>query len=178
MLQRICKSLSLSKAKDGTIAGKTEPLLGFFKIWYNAHMNTPITRTSILISAPLEKVWDAITKPEIVKQYFFGTNLETTWEVGTPILFKGEWEGKEYVDKGIVQSYVPQKSLSYTYRSSTETGPDVPESYKLISYEVMPRDAGVELSICQTAETEEQAKHSEENWNTVLHAMKDLLEHK
>lgn len=141
-------------------------------------MNTPITRTSILINASIEEVWAAVTKPEIVKQYFFGTNLETTWEVGSPILFKGEWEGKEYVDKGVVQSFDPEKSLSYTYRSGMEEGPDVPESYNLITYQIAQRDAGVELSICQTADSEEKAKHSEENWNTVLCALKNLLETK
>lgn len=141
-------------------------------------MNTPITRTSILIHAPLEKVWEAVTKPEIVKQYFFGTNLETTWEVGTPILFKGEWEGKEYVDKGIVQSFVPEKSLSYTYKSSSDESPDVPENYQLVTYQVDPRDVGVELSISQTAETQEKADHSEKNWCMVLEEVKKLLENK
>lgn len=141
-------------------------------------MNTPITRTSILINASMEEVWEALTKPELVKQYFFGTDLQTTWEVGSPILFKGEWEGKEYVDKGVVQSFEPEKSLSYTYRSGMEEGPDVPESYKLITYEIKQKDSGVELSICQTADTEEKAKHSEGNWNMVLDGMKKMLETK
>lgn len=141
-------------------------------------MNTPIVRTSILIHSTIEKVWEAITKPELVKQYFFGTDLVTTWEVGTPIVFKGLWEGKKYEDKGIVQSYIYEKSLSYTYRSSSETGPDVPESYKLITYEVTQKDAGIELSISQTADDEEKAKHSEGNWNMVLDGVKTLLESK
>ena len=41
------------------------------------------------IHAPLAKVWDALTKPELVKQYFFGTNLITTWQVGQPVWFEG-----------------------------------------------------------------------------------------
>ncbi len=137
-----------------------------------------MARASILIHATIEEVWDAVTKPEIVKQYFFGTDLDTTWEVGSPIYFRGSWEGKEYEDKGVVQSFVPLKTLSYTYRSSTEEGPDVPENYKLITYEVTPKDVGVELSIFQTADTEEKAKHSEDNWCTVLVGMKKLLEDK
>lgn len=46
------------------------------------------------INAPLEKVWKALTEPEIVKQYFFGTDLVTDWKVGSPIIFQGEWEGQ------------------------------------------------------------------------------------
>jgi uncharacterized protein YndB with AHSA1/START domain len=42
------------------------------------------------IRASVEAVWDAITKPEIVKQYFFGTNLVTDWKPGSPLFFRGE----------------------------------------------------------------------------------------
>ena len=45
------------------------------------------------IHAPIEKVWDGLTNPELVKKYFFGTQLVTTWAPKTPIFFRGEWEG-------------------------------------------------------------------------------------
>ena len=35
-----------------------------------------------LIKAPIEKVWEALINPELVKQYFFGSNQETDWSVG------------------------------------------------------------------------------------------------
>ncbi len=38
------------------------------------------------IKAPSSKVWEALTKPEIIKQYFFGTNTETDWKPGSPNL--------------------------------------------------------------------------------------------
>lgn len=56
-----------------------------------------------IINAPISKVWDALTMPEIVKEYFFGSNQETDWKVGSPIIWTGEYEGTIYVDKGIVQ---------------------------------------------------------------------------
>ena len=31
-----------------------------------------------------------------------GTNMQTTWEVGSPITWKGEWKGSAYEDKGTV----------------------------------------------------------------------------
>lgn len=43
----------------------------------------------VIVKAPLNKVWDAIIKPELVKQYFFGTELVTTWKIGSPIFFRG-----------------------------------------------------------------------------------------
>ena len=56
--------------------------------------------TSIDVNAPAAKVWEALTNPEIVKKYFFGTNVKTDWKVGSPIIWEGEWEGKSYRDKG------------------------------------------------------------------------------
>lgn len=37
-------------------------------------MNNLIAKASITINAPITKVWEALTKPEIIKQYMFGTN--------------------------------------------------------------------------------------------------------
>ena len=37
----------------------------------------------------LSKVWDALTKPEIIKQYFFGTDTITTWEKGSADYLQG-----------------------------------------------------------------------------------------
>jgi len=35
--------------------------------------NTITAKVNISINAPVPKVWDALIKPEIIKQYFFGT---------------------------------------------------------------------------------------------------------
>ena len=34
-------------------------------------------RVEMDIKAPVSKVWDALTMPEIIKQYFFGTETYT-----------------------------------------------------------------------------------------------------
>ena len=55
---------------------------------------------------------EAIIDPVKVKQYFFGTDLVTNWEVGKPIFFRGEWEGQAYEDKGTVLQFEPKKNAS------------------------------------------------------------------
>ncbi|MGO4433808.1 SRPBCC domain-containing protein [Paenarthrobacter sp. RAF9] len=52
------------------------------------------------IPANRQKVWEALTDPALIKQYFLGTNVETTWRVGDPITYSGEYNGKSYEDKG------------------------------------------------------------------------------
>jgi uncharacterized protein YndB with AHSA1/START domain len=96
---------------------------------FKAHYKTTI-------HAPMEKVWDALTNPVVVKEYFFGSDLVTDWKVGSPIYFQGEWEGKPYQDKGIVLEFTPLKSLSFSYLSNWSGLPDLPENYLLIIYEI------------------------------------------
>lgn len=53
-------------------------------------MPQDITLTkSIRIIASTAKVWEALTNPERIKQYFFGTECINDWKKGSPILYKG-----------------------------------------------------------------------------------------
>jgi hypothetical protein len=86
------------------------------------------------INAPAAKVWQALTDPEIVRQYFFGSNLKSTWKIGEPISFSGEYEGQSYEDKGIIREFIPEELLTFTYLSNWSGLEDKPENYLLVSY--------------------------------------------
>ncbi len=132
---------------------------------------------SVYIDSPREKVWDALTKPEQVKEYFFGTDLVTTWEPNTPIFFRGEWDGKTYEDKGTVVSFDAPRSLSYTYWSSMSGTSDSSENYQTLRYELAEKEGFTEVTIFQEGvETQEKADHSSENWNMVLEELKKYVE--
>lgn len=136
-----------------------------------------IAKSSIEIEAPVARVWDALTNPEIIKQYFFGTNAISDWQVGSPLEFRGEWEGKPYVDKGVILQSQPEKLFQYTYYSSFSKLPDSPENYANISYELNEEDGLTTLTVKQeNVANEEARKHSEENWSHVLTSLKNLLE--
>ena len=133
--------------------------------------------TSITIAAPIDKVWTALTHPELVKQYFFGTQLVTDWKVGSPIFFRGEWEGKPYEDKGTVLEFSPNHRLRYNYWSSWSGQPDVPENYANISYAVRAEGDSTVVTVTQdNIENEEKRADSEKNWQMVLAEMKKMLE--
>lgn len=134
------------------------------------------THFTTIINAPPEKVWEALTTPEIVKQYFFGTDLVTDWKIGGPIIFQGEWEGQKYKDKGEVLEYKHNKKLSYSYLSNWSGKEDLPENYLWISYEVKPIGTKTELTIHQSNYDEERAKHSEGNWTSVIESLKKIVE--
>lgn len=139
-----------------------------------------IAKASTQIHAPLSKVWEALTNPAIIKQYFFGTNTHTDWKVGSPITFTGEWQGKTYEDKGKVLEFIPNEKISYTYWSSMSGMEDKPENYVIVNYFVADSGSG-KTTVTITQENipdEKMREHSEENWKTVLRSMKDLLEQK
>lgn len=129
-----------------------------------------------VVKAPVEKVWEALTKAEIVKQYFFGSNQETDWKVGSPITFTGEYEGQSYKDKGTVLEYVPNKRLSFSYLSSWSNLPDEPNNYLQVTYQTEPVAQGTQLTITQTNYDEERAKHSQQSWATVIDGLKKIVE--
>lgn len=128
------------------------------------------------INAPIEKVWNALINPEMVKQYFFGSNQETDWKVGSEILWTGEYEGTIYKDKGTVLEYLPNQKLSYSYLSSWNGLEDKPDNYLFVSYEVQPTENGTELTITQSNYDEEKIQHSIENWAVVIDGLKKLVE--
>lgn len=128
------------------------------------------------IKAPIEKVWEALTSPKIVKQYFFDTDLVTTWEIGSPLFFQGEWEGQKYQDKGKVLEYEHNKRLAFSYLSNWSGKEDLPENYLWVCYEVEQDGNDTNLTIHQTNYDEERAKHSEENWASVVNEMKNVIE--
>lgn len=128
------------------------------------------------IKATLDKVWEALTNAEIVKQYFFGTQLVTSWKVGEPIIFQGEWEGQKYQDKGIVLEYEHNKRLAYSYLSNWSGKEDLPENYLWVCYEVKPNGTETDLTIHQSNYDQERAKHSEGNWASLIDGMRKIVE--
>ncbi len=136
-----------------------------------------VAKATIEINAPIEKVWDALTNPAIIKQYFFGTETISDWKQGSELLFKGEWEGKEYVDKGTIRQIDPPNVLKYDYISSMSDLEDIPENYANITYELSSSNGTTILNITQdNIATEEARDHSQENWAHIMNEMKKLVE--
>jgi uncharacterized protein YndB with AHSA1/START domain len=139
--------------------------------------NNYIARASILINAPASKVWQALTQPSLIKEYLFGTDVTTDWQVGSPITYKGIWQGKSYEDKGIILQIEPNKLLVSTFWSALAGLPDTPENYKTVRYELSTTGKTVRLTIIQDNNaTQEEADHSAQNWEMVLAGIKKLVE--
>jgi len=139
-------------------------------------METLTLKTTINFDEPIEKVWKGLTDPEIVKRYFFGTDLKSDFKKGSRITFSGEWEGKTYEDGGEILAIDPPKLLKYTYWSSMSGTGDKPENYNNITFELHENEGVTALVITQDGVKNQQAlEHSAQNWETVFGGLKEIL---
>ncbi len=142
-------------------------------------MSKGFTAKSVIqINAPASKVWEALTNPNLIKQYLFGTDVTTDWKAGSPITYKGVWEGKPYEDKGTILQIEPEALLVSTYWSAFSGLPDSPEHYQTVRYELKP-NGGAKTTVTVTQDnnkSEEEAARAEQNWNMTLESMKKVVE--
>ena len=134
-------------------------------------------RTTIVIDAPVEEVWEALTSPDIIRQWFFGVETQTDWKVGSPLVHRGVYQGQPYEDKGEVLRFEPPWLLSHTHWSDQSGKPDRPENYQEVTWALAPGDGGTELTITEKNLPSEEARaKSEQGWQGALGSLKKLLE--
>jgi uncharacterized protein YndB with AHSA1/START domain len=148
-------------------------------------MEKLIVQNNILINASLDKVWDALVNPEQTKKYMFGCETVSDWKIGSPLLWKGTYEGKEMVFvKGIILDIQPNKLLKYTVIDPNSSMPDIPENYLNVTYTLSEKDGQVNLTVVQdgfegAADGEKRYKDVENNgegWNPILVEIKKVVE--
>ena len=135
------------------------------------------TRASVTIEAPADEVWKALTTPEIIKRWFFGVDTETDWVVGSPIVHRGEYQGRPYEDVGTIQRVEPGRLLVHTHWSPVSGQPDRPENYQEVTWALSGDDGVTELTVSERNLPSEDAKKvSDQGWAAALAGLKELLE--
>ncbi len=136
-----------------------------------------IAKATVTINAPKSKVWEALTTARILKQFFFGADIVTDWKVGSSIIYKGEWEGKPYEDKGMILKFELEKLLVTTHWSPLSGVPDAPENYHTVTYELSGKNGGTKVTITQDNNASEEEKlQSDKFWKSLLDGLKTLME--
>ncbi len=136
-----------------------------------------ILKLNIEINTKSSNVWVALTSPEWIKKYLFGTDAISDWKVGSPIIFQGEWEGKKYSDKGTILKFEKNKIFQYDYWSNFSGFEDKPENYTRITFELSETNNKTFLTLIQDHfVTQLQYEHSSKNWEMILGSIKKMLE--
>ncbi len=135
-----------------------------------------IAKAATTIDAPRQEVWKALVTPEAIRKYMFGTTATSDFKQGSPITWKGEWEGRPYEDKGRIRRAVPGRVLEYTHFSPTSGLPDRPENYHTVTIELADDGPGTRVSLSQDNNATEDARaHSEKNWTMMLESLRQYV---
>jgi uncharacterized protein YndB with AHSA1/START domain len=133
--------------------------------------------SSITIDAPVDEVWRAITTPEVIKRWFFGVDTESDWTPGSPLVHRGEWQGKPYEDKGRIVRIEPPTLLVHTHWSELSGLPEEEENFQLVTWALEDRDGKTELTVTERNLPSAEAKAvSEDGWKTALSGLKEVAE--
>ena len=133
---------------------------------------------SVDINAEPSKVWKALTTPEIIKEYLFGTNTKTDWKVGNEIAFEGDYNGQTYRDHGVILEYKEHEKLSYSYWSGFSGLEDKPENYSTVTYTLKKvDDNSTNFTWTQSGfANEEGQQHSKNGMEDFLNQIKRIVE--
>ncbi|HET9202842.1 MAG TPA: SRPBCC family protein [Acidimicrobiia bacterium] len=140
-------------------------------------MSDHVATASTVVEAPKEEVWEALTDPDLISRYMFGTEVSTDWEVGSPITWKGEWDGRSYQDKGTILELKPRRLLRYSHFSPLSGMADSPENYHTVTIEIAGDGSTTTVHLSQdNNETPDAREHSAANCQTMLDGLKDVVE--
>jgi uncharacterized protein YndB with AHSA1/START domain len=131
----------------------------------------------IEIDASPDQVWTALTDPKQIEKYMFGSQVEADWTPGSRIVWKGEYEGKQYEDHGEILEVEPGHRLKLTHFSPLGGAEDTPENYHTIVYEIDQNGGTTHVRLSQDNNaTVEQADQSTRTWEKMLSGLKDVVE--
>lgn len=133
--------------------------------------------STIVLNAPIEKVWNALTQPELVKQWQYGSDLITDWKVGNEIRFRNEWEGQVFEQWGTVLEVVPDQKIKYSLFFPRPELEDKPENYFIMIYVLTKENQKTKLEIIQEdnrpGAVQEEPQGEE---NPILQGLKAIIE--
>jgi uncharacterized protein YndB with AHSA1/START domain len=139
----------------------------------------PVTATQVYqlyINAPQEKVWDAITNPETVAQFFLGAQVESAYQVGTKLRSFSPDGSQIWGDNTILECDPPRR-LVHTWRSLYD--PDMagePESRVTWEIEAQPGGFSRLTLVHDRLEGSPKTAASVRGWSYILSNLKTVVE--
>ena len=122
-----------------------------------------------------EKLWSALTDPEFMKQYWFGTHCESGWTPGSA--WKMVHPDGTITDAGEIVEAEPPRRLVIRWQNQFK--PELKaEGESLCTMEIEPSGTAVKLSITHTIECEPSKFIAAVSggWPKIISNLKSLLE--
>jgi uncharacterized protein YndB with AHSA1/START domain len=131
----------------------------------------------VYIRTTPQKLWDAITRPEFTRQYFYGVSVKSDWKVGSAVV---HLDGNEKpVLEGQVLEVEPPRRLVTTFVAKHGKDPEqAKDRPSRVTWEIEPRGEVCKLTLVHDDFDGETATYKSvgSGWNPVLSGLKTLLE--
>src|SRR6202045_4130629 len=132
-----------------------------------------IAKSSIQINTTVDEAWKALVNPEIVEKYMLGSQQLSDWQKGSSIIWKKDFNGRKFEDKGEILEITPQKSLKFTHYSPASGRPDAPENYQTVSVTLKENAKGTTIELRSDNNASEEEKTTNEHiWALYLQGLK------
>ena len=139
-------------------------------------MSDPIHVYVTYIATTPEKVWEALTSPQITPLYFFGRRAESDWQVGSTFKM---WQEDGTLDvQGKVLEADPPRRLSVTWHVEwLEEFRHLPEV--IVTYQIDDLGGLARLTMTESHPTPIDPKYYEggrRGWPIIMSGLKSYLE--
>lgn len=137
-------------------------------------MSTPDQIYVVYIRTTADKLWQALTEPELTRQYFHGTDFQSELTMGSTIEYKlTDGDSTRTAVSGEVFEIEPPRRLGYTFRFMSNEDP-----HTRVRYAIDPMGEMVKLTVTHEGFAGETATYQDtmEGWPPILSGLKTLLE--
>lgn len=127
----------------------------------------------IEVTATSTAAWAALTEPDTVKRYYFGTAPRTTWEVGSPIEFVDD-DGEAQI-VGEMLEFEPPTRLAHTFIATWYGERDDQGS---LHWQVTETDDGCRITLIHRGARADTREGSEtvDGSRQIIDSLKELLD--
>ncbi|MCX6050718.1 MAG: SRPBCC domain-containing protein [Chloroflexi bacterium] len=136
----------------------------------------PTHTTEITVQASPQRIFDVLTKPELVKLWQYGRIVTTDWKVGSPITFRSEGQGHAGAaeERGTILDLRPNELIKYSLFTPNTGLADKPENYNITSYVISHANGQASIKIIQ--EDNRPSGFTPATLKPILAALKNVAE--
>ena len=136
----------------------------------------PMTVYTIYIASTPEKVWEALTRSEFSRKYFFGNSVEVDLRVGGAYIMRTP-DGAPHISGEVIECVAPRK-LTVTFNVNW---PELIEKLgpTLVTYEIEEAGEAVRLTMTESHDRtldDDILSGGRQGWPAILSSLKSLLE--
>ena len=163
---------------DRWISKYAEPWVGGMadlKHRLEAPMSAPIHVYQIYIRATPERIWQGLTDSDLVRQYYFGSVIDSEFKAGAAITYKQPDTGRIDITGDVIEADPPRR-LVHSFKVAWD--PDVDDPPTRVTWEITQMGDSCLVSVTHDGFTDENATFAStrDGWPMILSGLKTLLE--